>query len=154
MNNAFVCTISLNLVWFSIQGFGAVNGVRSDYHGCYKDTHKRDVQHSYLRSWQMTVETCKTHCQEAGYQYAALQYYHQCRCGESYGQFGAADDDGECNTRCDGNHEQMCGRSEEHTSELSHTVISYAVFCLKKKKTTTKKTITMMMMISVVIRSL
>src|SRR5438034_3092048 len=26
-------------------------------------------------------------------------------------------------------------RSEEHTSELSHTVISYAVFCLKKKKT-------------------
>src|SRR5947207_12407751 len=24
-------------------------------------------------------------------------------------------------------------RSEEHTSELHHTVISYAVFCLKKK---------------------
>src|SRR3712207_8627832 len=28
-------------------------------------------------------------------------------------------------------------RSEEHTSELSHANISYAVFCLKKKKTTT-----------------
>src|SRR5438034_5405639 len=29
----------------------------------------------------------------------------------------------------------MCfTRSEEHTSELQHTVISYAVFCLKKKK--------------------
>src|SRR5438034_1676277 len=26
-------------------------------------------------------------------------------------------------------------RSEEHTSELHHTVISYAVFCLKKKNT-------------------
>src|SRR5256885_11407631 len=26
-------------------------------------------------------------------------------------------------------------RSEEHTSELSHLVISYAVFCLKKKNT-------------------
>src|SRR5437763_1538369 len=26
------------------------------------------------------------------------------------------------------------GRSEEHTSELSHRCISYAVFCLKKKK--------------------
>src|SRR2546427_13010549 len=25
-------------------------------------------------------------------------------------------------------------RSEEHTSELSHSQISYAVFCLKKKK--------------------
>ena len=33
----------------------------------------------------------------------------------------------------------MMGRSEEHTSELSHTVISYAVFCLKKKKNTEKK---------------
>ena len=29
----------------------------------------------------------------------------------------------------------VCGsRSEEHTSELSHANISYAVFCLKKKK--------------------
>src|SRR5690625_1775279 len=27
-------------------------------------------------------------------------------------------------------------RSEEHTSELSHVAISYAVFCLKKKKHT------------------
>src|SRR5207244_7602093 len=26
-------------------------------------------------------------------------------------------------------------RSEEHTSELRHQIISYAVFCLKKKKT-------------------
>ena len=29
-------------------------------------------------------------------------------------------------------------RSEEHTSEPSHTVISYAVFCLKKKKKKTQ----------------
>src|SRR2546430_1676180 len=28
------------------------------------------------------------------------------------------------------------GRSEEHTSESSHSQISYAVFCLKKKKKT------------------
>src|SRR2546430_3008463 len=28
------------------------------------------------------------------------------------------------------------GRSEEHTSELQSSQISYAVFCLKKKKTT------------------
>src|SRR5947207_6347578 len=31
-------------------------------------------------------------------------------------------------------------RSEEHTSDSSHTVISYAVFCLKKKKNKTKTT--------------
>src|SRR5260221_10446785 len=29
---------------------------------------------------------------------------------------------------------RLVRRSEEHTSELHHTVISYAVFCLKKKK--------------------
>src|SRR5437588_8796820 len=29
---------------------------------------------------------------------------------------------------------ELSARSEEHTSESSHTVISYAVFCLKKKK--------------------
>src|SRR3712207_8829855 len=28
----------------------------------------------------------------------------------------------------------LAARSEEHTSELSHANISYAVFCLKKKK--------------------
>src|SRR2546426_8036807 len=32
------------------------------------------------------------------------------------------------------------GRSEEHTSNSSHLVISYAVFCLKKKKKYTKTT--------------
>src|SRR2546422_4076659 len=30
--------------------------------------------------------------------------------------------------------EPEAGRSEEHTSELRHGYISYAVFCLKKKK--------------------
>src|SRR5689334_24365842 len=30
-------------------------------------------------------------------------------------------------------------RSEEHTSELSHSSISYAVFCLKKKKKNKEK---------------
>src|SRR5437588_10800342 len=30
--------------------------------------------------------------------------------------------------------ERRAGRSEEHTLNSSHTVISYAVFCLKKKK--------------------
>src|SRR5437660_3856633 len=34
------------------------------------------------------------------------------------------------------------GRSEEHTSELSHVAISYAVFCLKKKKKKKDTTIT------------
>src|SRR5438874_5131407 len=29
---------------------------------------------------------------------------------------------------------EPAARSEEHTSELSHVEISYAVFCLKKKK--------------------
>src|SRR5690348_18107394 len=35
-----------------------------------------------------------------------------------------------------------CARSEEHTSELHHPSISYAVFCLKKKKKKNQKQIT------------
>src|SRR6202521_6257950 len=31
-----------------------------------------------------------------------------------------------------------CNRSEEHTSELSHLRISYAVFCLKKEEHTSE----------------
>src|SRR3546814_6355396 len=35
----------------------------------------------------------------------------------------------------------LCGRSEEHTSELQSLMrISYAVFCLKKKKKTSRQT--------------
>src|SRR5688572_32329366 len=33
-----------------------------------------------------------------------------------------------------GEHQRARDRSEEHTSELRHSQISYAVFCLKKKK--------------------
>src|SRR5690606_41222857 len=33
-----------------------------------------------------------------------------------------------------GSRRTRLGRSEEHTSELHHVKISYAVFCLKKKK--------------------
>src|SRR5947209_16179836 len=35
---------------------------------------------------------------------------------------------------CFGRLRLMADRSEEHTSELQHANISYAVFCLKKKK--------------------
>src|SRR3712207_8432702 len=34
---------------------------------------------------------------------------------------------------------QRSTRSEEHTSELQHANISYAVFCLKKKKCATQR---------------
>src|SRR5438270_10498551 len=39
-----------------------------------------------------------------------------------------------CSSRC-----RFCTRSEEHTSDSSHSQISYAVFCLKKKKRLAKK---------------
>src|ERR1022692_5310852 len=37
-------------------------------------------------------------------------------------------------------HRECTHRSEEHTLNSSHLVISYAVFCLKKKKKTTNMT--------------
>src|SRR5207248_11217263 len=57
--------------------------------------------------------------------------------GEHVGQYGR----GRCHPagpvdrgRCGRPRRAHRARSEEHTSELSHRTISYAVFCLKKKK--------------------
>src|SRR5260221_2176496 len=64
----------------------------------------------------------------------------------AHGQDADAGGDGRCTRagRADHRHDHHArdglhagrptGRSEEHTLNSSHTVISYAVFCLKKKK--------------------
>src|SRR5690242_20785976 len=49
---------------------------------------------------------------------------------------------GDARRACPGGHagaRRRARRSEEHTSELSHMSISYAVFCLKKKKKIQKR---------------
>src|SRR3712207_8367179 len=51
---------------------------------------------------------------------------------------GAISENSQCITEC-----LICkARSEEHTSELQHANISYAVFCLKKKKVKTNISLT------------
>src|SRR5258708_14063597 len=42
--------------------------------------------------------------------------------------------DNDCEVVSDDILAKIAARSEEHTSESSHQIISYAVFCLKKKK--------------------
>src|SRR2546421_4078647 len=71
---------------------------------------------------------------------------HDCRAGSvraaarragTCGHAGQRNDAHGPGDRPELSHHQRRDRSEEHTSELSHDQISYAVFCLKKKKTTT-----------------
>src|SRR5260363_312538 len=50
--------------------------------------------------------------------------------------------------RCKRVNETMPARSEEHTSELRHQIISYAVFCLKKKTVTLPAMLTARMTLS------
>src|SRR5574344_1498348 len=56
---------------------------------------------------------------------------------EEYKQFADRDEREISDTKAQ--LEEVGMRSEEHTSDSSHQIISYAVFCLKKKKRTSKR---------------
>ena len=58
---------------------------------------------------QTTVARCMDFC--AGYDYFGLQFYSECWCGNTYGDFGEADDESECNSPCRGDESTMCGGS-------------------------------------------
>lgn len=82
------------------------------YLGCFRDqgnpwgTSGRDLSGYMEGSNAQTVERCVKICREKGFSYAGLQYESQCLCGNRYGSFGEADN---CNMRCTGNREQICG---------------------------------------------
>merc|ERR1711998_197647 len=56
-----------------------------DYVGCFKDEKSRDLPVS--KGDGKSPATCKALCK--GYSYYALQWKQQCRCGNSYGKYGA-----------------------------------------------------------------
>lgn len=74
--------------------------------GCFKDRPGRDLNGSRSDSSAMTPASCIALCKSQGFAYAATQYGRQCFCGNSYGQYGAADN---CNMPCSGNPSELCG---------------------------------------------
>ncbi|XP_013393421.1 uncharacterized protein LOC106161105 isoform X1 [Lingula anatina] len=82
--------------------------LKEEYIGCYKDQYPRDIPSSgKLESSKMYVQKCLDHCR--GYRYFGLQDGEECRCGNSYGYYGKASSESECDHSCAGNSSQICG---------------------------------------------
>jgi uncharacterized protein YegL len=82
------------------------------YLGCYKDqgdptgTNGRDLSGFVLNDSNMTTDRCLSECRSRGFTFAGTQYGSWCFCGDSYGKSGPANN---CNMRCSGNREEICG---------------------------------------------
>ncbi|KAB8297713.1 hypothetical protein EYC80_001520 [Monilinia laxa] len=79
----------------------------------------------------MTVESCIQNCITAGYSIAGMEYYTQCYCDSAVINLGAlAPSDGQCNTPCGGNTNEMCGggdRMSIYSNQTNMTVLPLPV---------------------------
>jgi hypothetical protein len=86
----------------------AVYGLQppSGYVGCYTDDSNRALP-NFLSQQGETVESCKQKAANAGFAYAGVQWYGQCFAGNTVGY--ARVPDGQCNTLCTSNPNEVCG---------------------------------------------
>ncbi|CAH1778020.1 unnamed protein product, partial [Owenia fusiformis] len=56
----------------------------------------------------MTIAKCNNVCRSQGFKYAGSQFGEQCFCGNDFGSQGKVADS-ECNVKCQGNSEEVCG---------------------------------------------
>ena len=78
----------------------------SGYLGCYTDDTNRALP-NFLSSQNETVESCKQRAANAGFSYAGVQWYGQCFAGNNLGYTRVPD--GQCNTLCTANTNEVCG---------------------------------------------
>jgi hypothetical protein len=76
------------------------------YLGCYTDSSTRALP-ALLSSSNETVESCKQKASVSGYALAGLQNHGECWAGDSLGYTKVPD--GQCNTPCSANPNEMCG---------------------------------------------
>mmetsp|Transcript_41717 Transcript_41717/g.100467 ORF Transcript_41717/g.100467 Transcript_41717/m.100467 type:complete len:1305 (-) Transcript_41717:526-4440(-) len=83
---------------------------RQRYQGCYVDADPRAMAAGGSPALNdmasMTVEMCRTHCRNNGYEYAGLQVKHECWCDNSFSMYGAGSG---CEVGCNGGGSEPCG---------------------------------------------
>jgi hypothetical protein len=81
------------------------------YHGCWVDEKYGRILPTQLPdSNSLTVESCISSCQTAGYSISGMEYASQCFCGDEIIEGGAlAQQDTDCNMACSGSSSEMCG---------------------------------------------
>ncbi|TYJ52507.1 hypothetical protein B9479_006901 [Cryptococcus floricola] len=99
----------------------------STYLGCYSDSGSdRTLNGTKSSTSTMTAKTCVSYCAGLGYQYAGLEYYNECYCGNTAPASTKKDStNAKCLYACKGDSTQTCGGSARlgiyYTSSVSTT---------------------------------
>ena len=99
------------------------------YKGCYIDNANggRILANTQPDNKQLTVESCSTACQKAGYKVAGMEYSTQCFCGNAIIQGGApASSDNDCGMTCGGNANEKCGGPNRMSIYSNDTLVVMA----------------------------
>ena len=78
---------------------------------CYADSKNRVLPYALKKDYSMTIEKCIAHCRSCDYDYAGVEYGHECWCGNKEPAYNLRRHYSECSTKCPGNHYQRCGAS-------------------------------------------
>jgi hypothetical protein len=82
-----------------------------EYKGCYADgAGYRIINYQQPDDQSMTIGSCTNICAAAGYEIAGMEYSAQCFCDDMIRMGGQpAPSESDCNMKCAGNADQMCG---------------------------------------------
>lgn len=89
--------------------------------GCYNDsTTARALANGMGVTGEVTVESCTTACQDAGYQYAGVEYADECYCGMTLDNGSEPTPASSCDMTCAGNSSEYCG-GPDHLNLYNYT---------------------------------
>lgn len=115
----------LNVYWNGTQPPSSPIIVRSAGNwtslGCYNDsTTTRALANGMGVTEEVTVESCTTACQDAGYQYAGVEYADECYCGMTLDNGSEPTPASSCDMTCAGNSSEYCG-GPDHLNLYNYT---------------------------------
>lgn len=115
----------LNVYWNGTQPPSSPIIVRSAGNwtslGCYNDsTTTRALANGMGVTGEVTVESCTTACQDAGYQYAGVEYADECYCGMTLDNGSEPTPASSCDMTCAGNSSEYCG-GPDHLNLYNYT---------------------------------
>merc|ERR1719481_1701254 len=76
---------------------------------CYVDSGHRVLPHARINDHSLTIEKCIAHCRSCNYDYAGVEYGHECWCGNQEPASSLRRHYSECSAKCPGNQYQRCG---------------------------------------------
>jgi glucan endo-1,3-alpha-glucosidase len=78
------------------------------YAGCYVDNSQRGMNMKLIQGQNtMTVESCQQFCN--GYNFFGVEWAQECYCSNQVSTYGLAQSDSDCNMKCLGNKNEVCG---------------------------------------------